>query len=78
MAKMRPPVLPEWPVPVLGEDKTRALLKACAGSGFVRMEERSGRGQEFVQLANALLRAMGSPARYASGGTSTRRPTPRS
>jgi site-specific recombinase XerD len=35
MAKMRPPVVPERPVPVLGEDKARALLKACAGSGFV-------------------------------------------
>ena len=35
MAKMRPPVVPERPVPVLAEDKARALLKACAGSGFV-------------------------------------------
>lgn len=35
MVKMRPPVVPERPVPVLGEDKARALLKACAGSGFV-------------------------------------------
>jgi integrase len=35
MAKMRPPVVPERPVPVLGEDQARALLKACAGSGFV-------------------------------------------
>jgi site-specific recombinase XerD len=34
MAKMRPPVVPERPVPVLS-DKARALLKACAGSGFV-------------------------------------------
>jgi site-specific recombinase XerD len=35
MAKMRPPVVPERPVPVLGEEKARAPLKACAGSGFV-------------------------------------------
>jgi integrase/recombinase XerC len=35
MTKMRPPVVPERPVPVLGEDKARALLKACAGSSFV-------------------------------------------
>jgi site-specific recombinase XerD len=35
MAKMRPPVVPERPVPVLSDDKARALLKACAGSGFV-------------------------------------------
>jgi site-specific recombinase XerD len=35
MAKMRPPVVPERPVPVLGEEKARALLKACGGSGFV-------------------------------------------
>jgi site-specific recombinase XerD len=35
MAKMRPPIVPERPVPVLGEEQARALLKACAGSGFV-------------------------------------------
>jgi site-specific recombinase XerD len=35
MANMRPPLVPERPVPVLSEDKARALLKACAGSGFV-------------------------------------------
>jgi site-specific recombinase XerD len=35
MARMRPPVVPERPVPVLSDDKARALLKACAGSGFV-------------------------------------------
>jgi site-specific recombinase XerD len=35
MGKMRPPVVPERPVPVLSDDKARALLKACAGSGFV-------------------------------------------
>jgi integrase/recombinase XerC len=39
MAKMRPPVVPERPVPVLGEDKARALLKACAGSGFVQRRD---------------------------------------
>jgi site-specific recombinase XerD len=35
MANMRPPLVPERPVPVLSEDKAQALLKACTGSGFV-------------------------------------------
>lgn len=39
MAKMRPPVVPERPVPVLAEDKARALLKACGGSGFVQRRD---------------------------------------
>jgi site-specific recombinase XerD len=39
MAKMRPPVVPERPVPVLGEADARALLKACAGSGFVQRRD---------------------------------------
>ena len=41
MAKMRPPVVPERPVPVLSEDKARALLRACASSGFVPRRDKA-------------------------------------
>ena len=34
MAKMRPPILPEQPVPVIAPDGLRRLLKACEGKGF--------------------------------------------
>jgi site-specific recombinase XerD len=37
MASMSPPIVPEVPVPVIGDDDLRKLLKACEGSGF---EER--------------------------------------
>ncbi len=37
MAHMKPPRVPEQPVPVLGMDALRRLLKACQGDGF---EER--------------------------------------
>jgi site-specific recombinase XerD len=34
MANMRPPAIPEAPVPVLDDDDLRTLLKACAGTTF--------------------------------------------
>jgi site-specific recombinase XerD len=34
METMRPPQVPETPVPVLTEDQLRALLKACEGRSF--------------------------------------------
>lgn len=34
MRNLRPPIVPEQPVPVLGLDQLRALLKACEGSTF--------------------------------------------
>jgi site-specific recombinase XerD len=34
MAKMRPPIVPEQPVPVVPEDGLRRLLATCAGKGF--------------------------------------------
>jgi site-specific recombinase XerD len=33
-AKMRPPIVPEHPVPVVPEDGLRRLLATCAGKGF--------------------------------------------
>jgi site-specific recombinase XerD len=34
MAKMRPPIVPDRPVPVIPDDGLRRLLAACAGRGF--------------------------------------------
>jgi len=34
MENMRPPLVPEQPVPVIAEEKLAALLKACAGTRF--------------------------------------------
>jgi site-specific recombinase XerD len=34
MEKMRPPLVPEQPVPVLSEDELRTLLKGCEGKHF--------------------------------------------
>jgi site-specific recombinase XerD len=34
MRNMRPPTIPEAPVPVLGEDELRRLLATCTGRGF--------------------------------------------
>jgi integrase/recombinase XerC len=34
MARMKPPIIPEQPVPIVPEDGLRRLLAACAGRGF--------------------------------------------
>jgi site-specific recombinase XerD len=34
MAKMRPPIVPDQPVPVIPDDGLRRLLAACSGKGF--------------------------------------------
>jgi integrase/recombinase XerC len=34
MARMRPPIVPEQPVPIVPEDGLRRLLAVCAGRGF--------------------------------------------
>lgn len=34
MARMKPPIVPEEPVPVITDDQMRALLDACAGTEF--------------------------------------------
>ena len=35
MARMKPPALPEVPVPIVGDDDLRKLLKACEGKVWV-------------------------------------------
>ena len=34
MVKMRPPIIPEQPVPVLSDDQVRGLLAGCSGKDF--------------------------------------------
>jgi len=34
MARMRPPIVPDQPVPVIPDDGLKRLLKACEGKGF--------------------------------------------
>src|SRR6266536_6150271 len=34
MARMKPPIVPEQPVPIVAEDGLRQLLAVCAGRGF--------------------------------------------
>jgi integrase/recombinase XerC len=34
MAKMKPPIIPERPVPVIADDGLRRLLKVCEGKNF--------------------------------------------
>ena len=39
MARMKPPRVPEQPVPILSGEHLRALLKTCAGKGFVERRD---------------------------------------
>lgn len=41
MAKMRPPILPEVPVPVLDDDQLRALLSTCTGKTFDELRDQA-------------------------------------
>jgi site-specific recombinase XerD len=34
IVKMRPPIIPEQPVPVVSDDQVRSLLTACSGKDF--------------------------------------------
>lgn len=39
MARMRPPRVPEKPVPVIADDDLRRLLKACEGRGYLELRD---------------------------------------
>jgi site-specific recombinase XerD len=41
MARMKPPAIPEEPVPVLSEDELRRLFKAAEGSSFVARRDNA-------------------------------------
>jgi integrase len=44
-AKLRPPIVPEQPVPVVPEDGLRRLLATCAGKGFNEVGYTSSRSR---------------------------------
>ena len=87
MARMRPPRVPEEPVPVLTDEAVRALLRACEGKTFgdrrdaalVRLLLDSGaRRSEVAGLASTpsicATRPRRSSARAAGRGHHVRRP----
>jgi site-specific recombinase XerD len=54
MAKLRPPIVPDQPVPVIPDDGLRRLLAACAGKGF---EDRRDTAMLMLLLATGARRA---------------------
>jgi site-specific recombinase XerD len=79
MARIRPPIVSDQPVPVLSDDQLRALLAACDGRGFeerrdtalirlfidtgMRRGEMSGLSMEDVDLKNGLAFVLGKGRR---------------
>ncbi len=41
MAKMKGPIVPEVPIPVLGDEALRTLLRSCAGKSFVDRRDQA-------------------------------------
>lgn len=82
MARMKPPTVPEVPVPVVPDADLRRLLKSCEGAGFeerrdtallrvfsdcgVRLGEATGLGLEDVDLDVQVLVVMGKGRRPRS------------
>ncbi|HEV2759325.1 MAG TPA: tyrosine-type recombinase/integrase [Acidimicrobiales bacterium] len=58
MARMKPPHVPDEPVPVLGDDDLRRLLAACEGKGFEERRDMAivrlflDSGMRLAELAN--------------------------
>ena len=61
MARMKPPHVPDEPVPVLGDDELRRLLGACEGKGFEERRDMAivrlflDNGMPLAELANLRL-----------------------
>jgi site-specific recombinase XerD len=61
MARMKPPHVPDEPVPVLGDDELRRLLAACEGKGFEERRDMAivrlflDSGMRLAELANLRL-----------------------
>ena len=79
MAKLRPPVVPDKPVPVFTDEEVKTLLKSCSGKGFaqrrdealirlfldtgIRISEMSGLLTSGVDLAQEAIYVMGKGSR---------------
>ncbi len=62
MAKMRPPKVPEQPVPILSDDELRALLATCRGQSF---EDRRDTAIIGLMVDTGIRRAEVAGLRYA-------------
>jgi hypothetical protein len=62
MAKMRPPAVPDQPVPLVREDAFRRLLEACAGLTDLDFDSRS-RLCSATAAGNARCRSAAGPPR---------------
>ena len=92
MVAMRPPQIPETPVPVLTEDQLRRLLKACDGRDFaarrdtaiirllidtgLRRGECAGIKLEDLDLDDQVVTVVGMGRRPACWPTAARRHSP--
>lgn len=79
MARMKPPIVPEVPVPVVSDDDLKRLLRACNGKTFedkrdvailrvfidtgIRLAECSGLRREDVDLQEEVLHVTGKGRR---------------
>jgi len=88
MARMRPPIVPEQPVPIVPEDGLRRLLTVCAGKGFearrdtaivMLLLDTGARRSELadLQLAHSELCRSGTRAARPSTVTSASAPATR-
>ena len=74
MARMKPPILPEQPVPVLSETDLRRLLEACEGSGFEARRDTAiirsfvDTGARLSEIANLRLDSETGPDLDLDGG----------
>jgi site-specific recombinase XerD len=82
MERMKPPAIPETPVPVITEDDLRTLLDECAGTDFtarrdlaiimllldtgVRLAELAGLGVEDIDFGLNVVTVMGKGRRLRS------------
>jgi hypothetical protein len=77
MARMKPPIIPEQPVPVVPEDGLRRLLAVCAGKDFEARRDTAiitllldtgARSGEFAGLTLSTWTCCWSSARVAESG----------
>jgi site-specific recombinase XerD len=59
MAQMRPPIVPDKPIPIVAEDTLKRLLQVCAGSTF---ESRRDSALLMLLLDTGARRGDGRPA----------------
>ena len=82
MERMKPPIIPEVPVPVVSDDDLKKLLKACGGTTFedrrdtaivrafidtgFRLAEMTGLSMDDIDLNDSMLTVMGKGRKHRS------------